>query len=60
MFQVSFAAIIVMFGYAFVATDLIAHKGLATVLPFPLLIAVVGALSIWLAQFAAGKDWLRG
>ena len=60
VFQVSFAAIIVMFGYAFVATDLIAHKGLATVLPFPLLIAVVGALSIWLAQFAAGKDWLRG
>ena len=60
VFQVSFAAIVVMFGYAFVATDLIAHKGLGNVLPFPLFIAVVGLFSIWLAQFAAGKGWLRG
>ncbi len=59
LFWASFAAIIVMFGYAFAATDLIAHKGLAQVLPFPLFIALVGALSIWLTQFAAKKGWLR-
>lgn len=59
LFWASFAAIVVMFGYAFVATDLIAHKGLAMVLPFPLFIALVGALSIWFAQFAAKRGWLR-
>jgi hypothetical protein len=59
LFWATFAAIVLMFGYAFVATDLIAHKGLARVLPFPLFIALVGALSIWLGQFAAKKGWLR-
>ena len=52
LFWIGLVGIIVMFGYAFVATDLIAHKGLATVLPFPLFIAVVGAASIWLANLA--------
>ena len=59
LFWISFVAVIVMFGYAFVATDLIAHKGLAQVLPFPLFIAAVGALAIWFAGFAAGKGWVR-
>lgn len=58
LFWISFVAIIVMFGYAFAATDLIAHKGLAQVLPFPLFIAAVGALAIWFAGFAAGKGWV--
>jgi uncharacterized protein with PQ loop repeat len=58
VFWISFAAIIVMFGYAFVATDLIAHKGLSRVLPFPLLIAAVGAFSVWFAGFAAKKGWI--
>ena len=57
LFWVSFVAIIVMFGYAFAATDLIAHKGLAQVLPFPLFIAVVGALAIWFTGFAARRGW---
>jgi len=60
VFQISLAAVVVMFGYAFVATDLIAHKGLATVLPFPLFIAVVGVLSIWFARLAGTRGWLRG
>ena len=59
LFWASFAAIIVMFGYAFLATDLIDHKGLVGVLPFPLFIALIGALSIWFAQFAIEKGWLR-
>jgi len=58
LFWISFVAVIVMFGYAFVATDLIAHKGLGQVLPFPLFIAAVGAFSIWFAEFAARKGWL--
>jgi hypothetical protein len=58
VFWISFVAILVMFGYAFAATDLIDHKGLAQVLPFPLFIAAVGAFSIWFAGFAARKGWL--
>ena len=58
LFWVSFVAIVVMFGYAFAATDLIAHKGLAQVLPFPLFIAAVGALAIWFAGFSARKGWV--
>lgn len=58
IFWVSFVGIIVMFGYAFAATDLIAHKGLAQVLPFPLFIAAVGGLSIWFAGFCTKKGWV--
>lgn len=58
LFWISFAAIVVMFGYAFAATDLIAHKGLAQVLPLPLFIAAVGAFSIWFTAFAAKRGWV--
>jgi len=58
-FWISLVAIIVMFGYAFAATDLIAHKGLGQVLPFPLFIAAVCAFSIWFAKLAARKGWIR-
>lgn len=57
-FWISLVAIIVMFGYAFAATDLIAHKGLDRVLPFPLFIAAVGAFSIWFAMIAARRGWI--
>ena len=59
LFWISLAAIVVMFGYAFAATDLIAHKGLGQVLPFPLFIAAVGAFSVWLAGYAARNGWNR-
>ena len=59
LFWISLAAVVVMFGYAFAATDLIAHKGLVQVLPFPLFIAAVGAFSVWLAQLAARNGWNR-
>jgi hypothetical protein len=58
LFWISLVAVIVMFGYAYAATDLIAHKGLAQVLPFPLFIAAVGSFSIWFARFAAKKGWI--
>ena len=59
LFWISFAAVIVMFGYAFAATNLIAHKGIGNVLPFPLIIAAIGAFSIWFARFAADRGWMR-
>jgi hypothetical protein len=58
LFLISFVAIIVMFGYAFAATDLIAHKGLEQVVPFPLFIAAVGVFSIWFADFAVRRGWI--
>jgi hypothetical protein len=58
LFWASWVAIIVMFGYAFAATDLIAHKGLGNVLPFPLVIAAIGAFAIWFTGFAARKGWV--
>ena len=58
LFWISFVAVIVMFGYAFAATDLIAHKGLGQVLPFPLIIAAVGAFSIWFTGVAVKKGWV--
>jgi len=60
LFWISLAAVIVMFGYAFAATDLIAHKGLAQVVPFPVFIATVGVFSIWFAGYAARKGWIGG
>jgi hypothetical protein len=57
LFWISFVAIVVMFGYAFAATDLIAHKGLAQVVPFPLFIAAVGLFSIWFARLSSRKGW---
>lgn len=57
LFWISFVAIVVMFGYAFAATDLIAHKGLAQVVPFPLFIAAVGLFSIWFARFSSRQGW---
>jgi hypothetical protein len=59
LFWISFVAIIVMFGYAFAATDLIAHKGLGQVLPFPLIIAAIGAFSIWFAGLSVKRGWTR-
>jgi hypothetical protein len=59
LYWVSCVAVIVMFGYAFAATDLIAHKGLGKVLPFPLFIAAVGVFSIWFSRFVARKGWNR-
>jgi hypothetical protein len=59
LFWISFAAVVVMFGYAFAATDLIAHKGLGQVLPFPLIIVAVAAFSIWFAGLARSRGWTR-
>lgn len=59
LFWISFVAVVVMFGYALAATDLIAHKGLGQVLPFPLVTSASGVLAIRFAAFAGGKDWTR-
>lgn len=57
LFWTSEIAVVVMFGYTFAATNLIAHKGAGTV-AFPVVIAAIGAFEIWLASLAARRGWI--
>lgn len=58
LFTVSLIAIIVQFGYAFLATDLIAQKGAMATLPFPLFIFAVAMFAIWFSGFARRRGWI--
>src|SRR3546814_5433436 len=53
LFVLSLIAIIVIFGYLFLATDVIAVKGAAATLPFPILIALIAIFAIWFTGYAA-------
>lgn len=54
----SVVAIVVMFGYALGATDLIAHKGFWTAAGFPIVIFAIGLFGLWLARTARGRAWI--
>jgi hypothetical protein len=58
LFIVSLAAVIVQFGYLFVATDIIAVRGAGTVVPFPVLIAAIAAAEVWFATLARRRGWI--
>ena len=58
LFVVSLIAIVVQFGWLFTQTDILAHRGVATTLPFPLVIAVIAAVEIWLADLAQRRGWI--
>ena len=58
LFVISLVAVIVQFGYVFFGTDILAHKGAAATVPFPLFIAAVAAFQIWLAQLARRRGWI--
>lgn len=58
LYILSLVAVIVQFGYIFAATDLIAHKGAATTVPFPLLIAAIAIFQIWFAKRAERRGWI--
>jgi hypothetical protein len=58
LFALSLAAVIAQFGYLFLATDLIAEKGAAAVLPFPVFIAAVAAGATWLPGHATRRGWI--
>lgn len=54
----SLIGVLIQFGYMFVGTDVLAHKGAAATLPFPMFIALMGCLQIVLARFAAKRGWV--
>lgn len=58
LYLVSLIAVIVQFGYIFLATDLIAHKGVVVATGFPIFIAVVAVFQIWFAGLAQRRGWL--
>lgn len=58
-YAASLVALLVQFGYVFLATDLVAAKGAMATLPFPLVIVALGAFSLWFARHVQGRGWLR-
>ena len=55
---VALVTVVVMFGYMFTATDLIAHKGMATAVTFPIVVALIAGFQLWLAQHALARGWI--
>jgi len=58
LYIVSLVAIVVMFGYVFAATDMIAHKGFVAATGFPIVIFLLGLLAVWLSRTAKARGWL--
>ncbi len=55
---VALVTVIVMFGYMFLATDLIVHKGVATAITFPIVVAAIAAGQLWLARLGWARGWV--
>ncbi|USU05024.1 hypothetical protein NF699_18660 [Sphingomonadaceae bacterium OTU29LAMAA1] len=58
LFVVSLIAIVVQFGWLFLATDIIAVRGVAQVVPFPAFIAMVATFGVWLSDHAGRRGWI--
>lgn len=58
LYLVSLIAVVIQFGYVFLATDLAAHKGPATAYPFPALIFAIAIFQLWFAGYARRRGWL--
>ena len=58
VFVVSLVAVVALFGWIFVATDMIAVKGPLLAMGFPIFIAVVAMFQIWFADYARKRRWL--
>ncbi len=59
LYVLSLIGVVIQFGYVFVGTDLLAHKGAAATVPFPVFIALMGCVQIVLARFAAKRGWVE-
>ncbi len=59
LFMISLAAVIVQFGYTFLATDLIAAKGVLIATAFPALIFVIAICQLLYARSLKAKGVLK-
>lgn len=57
LYVLSLVGVVIQFGYVFVGTDLLAHKGAAATVPFPLFIVLMACVQIALAHFATKRGW---
>jgi hypothetical protein len=57
LFALSLIGIVVQFGWVFGATDILTTVGPSSTL-FPLFIAIVAAVMLWLARTAARRGWI--
>lgn len=54
----SVAGVVIQFGYVFALTDMIAHKGAAATLPFPLFILAMALAEVWVARMTVRRGWI--
>lgn len=59
LYVVSLFAVIVQFGWTFLATPILTTVGAAASVPFPLFIVVAGVALVWFSGFAIARGWLR-
>lgn len=58
LYVLSLIAIVVMFGYVFLQTDVIAVKGAGEAMGFPIIIALIAIFSIWFAGYSRRRGWV--
>lgn len=56
---VSLIAVLVQFGWVFLATPILGLYPLAEAVTFPLVIVVLGIALVWFSNMAARRGWLR-
>jgi hypothetical protein len=60
LFAVSLVAIIVQFGYTFLAMHAVEVIGAAAAIPFPLVIFLIGVALLWFARYSRKSGWTKG
>lgn len=58
LYWISLIAVVIQFGYIFLATDIIAVKGVWTAY-FPAFILTMALFQVWFASMAKKRGWLR-
>lgn len=58
-YLVSLVAVLVQFGWVFLASPILSLYPLAEAAAFPAVIVVLGVFLLWFANMAAGRGWLR-
>ncbi|WP_242416068.1 hypothetical protein [Sphingomonas panni] len=59
LFAASLLAVAIQFGWVFAATDLVARKGAAATVPFPLVIFAIALWQLAVARQGIARGWLR-
>ncbi|MBY0306637.1 MAG: hypothetical protein K2W86_15975 [Sphingomonas sp.] len=58
LYGLSLIGVSVQFGWVFGATDLIAMKGAAATVPFPLFIFLMAVVQVWFAGITIKRRWI--